>query len=353
MKRQHQLLGRKEYIMANGTVAEKSQSAEPRQDEHQSRQSATGGETPPGWTYNPSAWPQRLPIIALALVNCALACYLAACEMGFVQPAWDPFFGSGTARVLNSSISRSFPVPDAALGAAVYLLEALSCLFGDTRRWRTKPWLVLTFGVLVAPLFVVSLVLLMLQPVVVRAWCTFCLLIAAGMLVMVPLAFDEVLAAIQFLLRSVREGRPFWKTLWHGGELDSDDEEKPQTAAPTGPFQGFTVPWNLAVCVALGIWMLIAPVVLQTKGEAETSCYITGALIIAIGMLACAEPARPVRLLGVLCGLWLLIFAPWSLTVTSPSTRLNEVAVGLVVVLCSALRGRIKERYGGWDRYLV
>ncbi|MDM9560199.1 NAD-dependent epimerase/dehydratase family protein [Bordetella petrii] len=31
----------------------------------------TGPETPPGWTYNPSAWTQRVPIIALALVGAA------------------------------------------------------------------------------------------------------------------------------------------------------------------------------------------------------------------------------------------------------------------------------------------
>ena len=42
----------------------------------------TGPDTPPGWSYNPSTWTQRLPIIVLALVGLYVSRYLAAYQLG-------------------------------------------------------------------------------------------------------------------------------------------------------------------------------------------------------------------------------------------------------------------------------
>jgi hypothetical protein len=38
---------------------------------------------------------------------------------------WEPFFGEGSRVILTSSVSRLLPVPDAALGAFGYLLDAV------------------------------------------------------------------------------------------------------------------------------------------------------------------------------------------------------------------------------------
>ena len=46
----------------------------------------------------------------------------------------------------------------------------------------------------------------------VGTWCTLCLVTALFMLVMIPLALDEVWANIQFMLRTRREGKLFWRT---------------------------------------------------------------------------------------------------------------------------------------------
>ena len=62
------------------------------------------------------------------------------------------FFGEGTARIITSHISEAWPVADAGLGAAVYVLEILTGVIGDKRRWRTMPWMVLFFGILIVPL---------------------------------------------------------------------------------------------------------------------------------------------------------------------------------------------------------
>lgn len=101
-----------------------------------------GADVPPGWSYNPSTWLQRAPIILLALVGFLASRYMAAYQLGHINPVWDPFFGDGTRRVLDSEVSKMFPIPDAGLGALSYVLEILMGFMGDKARWRTMPWMV-------------------------------------------------------------------------------------------------------------------------------------------------------------------------------------------------------------------
>lgn len=74
----------------------------------------TGPQTPPGWTYNPSDWTQRVPIIALALVGLYVSRYLAAYQLGQVGGVWEPFFAgspadprNGTEEIVTSSVSQA------------------------------------------------------------------------------------------------------------------------------------------------------------------------------------------------------------------------------------------------------
>lgn len=98
-----------------------------------------GPEVPLGWSYNPSTWLQRAPVLALALLSFLMSRYMAAFQLEHIPWAWDPIFGDGTVRVLTSTVSKAFPVSDAGLGAFIYLIELLSGFMGDPRRWRTMP----------------------------------------------------------------------------------------------------------------------------------------------------------------------------------------------------------------------
>ena len=169
---------------------------------------------PPGWSYNPASWPQRLPIVALACVGFAIATYLALYQYRVVSDVWEPFFGDGSRTILNSPTSRVLPVSDAALGAFGYLLDAVAGVIGGRSRWRTMPWIVLLFGVFVGPLGAVSLLLVVLQPVLYDSWCTLCLTTAAISIIMIGPAMDEVLASLQHLKREKDHGRSLWRALW-------------------------------------------------------------------------------------------------------------------------------------------
>lgn len=117
----------------------------------------TGPAVPPGWDYNPSDWTQRLPIIALAVIGLVVSRYLAAYQLGHIDGAWDPLFAggadpkNGTEEIVTSDVSKAWPVSDAAVGALTYVLEILTGVIGSRRRWRTMPWLVLVFGLMIAP----------------------------------------------------------------------------------------------------------------------------------------------------------------------------------------------------------
>ncbi len=317
---------------------------------------APGPAVPPGWSYNPSAWSQRAGIIALALVQFFAARYMTAHQLGHVPHAWDPLFGDGTDRVLNSDVSKAFPVSDAGLGAVTYLVEALTGFLGGPRRWRTMPWAVLLFGALVVPVGVVSIVLVVLQPLAVGAWCGLCLFTAVTTVLMVSPAVDEVVATGQFLLRERRAGRPFWQTLWHG----STEPEAP--ADPTGKrslarevasgLEWLTIPWNLVLVAALGTWLMASPSVLGGGAAAAGNALVAGALVVTVAVIGFGESARAARWVGVPLGAWLAV-APLVLTDAPTAARWNVAVVGVAVAALSVRRGPVEGRFGGWDRFVV
>jgi hypothetical protein len=98
---------------------------------------------PPGWSYNPSTWPERLPIVGLATLGFLIAGYLALYQWDVFSTVWEPFFGDGSWIILNSGVSRILPIPDGALGALGYLADAVTGVIGGAKRWRTMPWIVI------------------------------------------------------------------------------------------------------------------------------------------------------------------------------------------------------------------
>lgn len=169
---------------------------------------------PPAWTYNPSAWSQRIPILVIALIGFVTAGYLSLYQFGVINDVWEPFFGNGSLKILNSPVSKLLPVPDAAPGAFSYLLDIIAGIIGGVYRWKTMPWIVIVFGLFVGPFGAISILLVILQPVMFNAWCTFCLVSAACSVIMIGSAMDEMLASLQFISRSKRAGYSAWKAFW-------------------------------------------------------------------------------------------------------------------------------------------
>ena len=321
-----------------------------------------GPDQPPGWSYNPSSWAQRSILAALGFAGFVVSRYLAAYQLGYIDTIWDPFFGEGTRRVLESDMSRAWPVSDAAFGTVAYTFEFLMAFMGSSARWRTMPWMVTLFGVLVIPLGLVHIALVVSQPVLVGEWCTFCLLAAAFMLPMIPLEGDEVVAMGQHVLRARRRGERLWSVFWKGGaaEGSTQDERSPRIAsAGEHPWRvarasvwGANVPWTLAASAALGVVLMACPSMLGVAKPAATLFHLGGAVVVTCAVIAMGEVFRAVRYVNVLVGL-VVAGAPWLLSGAGISARIVAAVVGLAVVALAPRRGRIAERYAGWDRAVV
>lgn len=328
---------------------------------------AADDDRPMGWSYSPSSFTQRIPIVALAFVGLFVSRYLAAYQMGHIDGLWDPFFGPGGAPVANGSeavvtswISKGFPIADAGFGAFAYALDILAGAIGDRRRWRTMPWMVFLFGLLIIPLGVVSVFFIVIQPLLIGALCTLCIVQAAVTVVLIPYSIDEVLATVQYLWRAKKAGEPFWRTFWKGGPALSENQTpEPDLDRPAASLLrdflvgGVNYPWTLAASVALGILLLATPLIFGTEPPLYFSDHIAGCLVIMVGVTAMAEVARPVRFLNVPIGL-ALVASPFLFEGGTLMATAAAVIIGFALIGLSLPRGtRSEEHYGGWDRAIV
>jgi nucleoside-diphosphate-sugar epimerase len=299
---------------------------------------------PPGWSYNPSTAGQRLPIMFLAFLGFLFSRYLAAYQLGHIENVWDPFFDEGTARVLKSSVSKAFPVSDAGLGAMTYLFDVIAAAIGGKHRWRTMPWAVIMFGLMIIPAGITSITLVMLQPISVGAWCTLCLTTAFIMLLMVPPAIDEVLASIQLLLRLKKKEESFWKSFWLG-YIEEQGENNPKKMKT----EGSLIP--LGICAVIGIWLMFVPVVFNLTGVASDTMYILAALITTFAIIAFSEVARIVRLVNIPLAMYLAML-PFFFNSMSELATWHTVILGFVLLLLSLPRGRKQQSFGDLDRII-
>lgn len=319
-----------------------------------------GPDIPPGWSVNPSSWLQRIPIITIGWIGFFASRYLAAYQLGYKSTILDVFFGKGTENVLNSDISKAWPVSDAGLGAFSYMLDAMMGYLGGENRWRTMPWAVILFGILIIPLGAVSIGLIISQPLSVGSWCSICLFTAAAMLIMIPCTFDEVFASIYFLNRSKKEGKSFWRTFFFGGTIPGEFNEParhdftlPLSKTIKEIFSGLLIPWNLALSCCLGIWLMVSPSVFGYGNSMADSDHVVGALIVTFSVIAMGEIVRVTRFINIVFGLW-MILAPL-LIIKAPMKIwiYNELACGLLLILLSLRKGKIIHSYGTFNRFIV
>jgi nucleoside-diphosphate-sugar epimerase len=327
----------------------------------------TGPVAPPDWSYNPSAWTQRLPIIVLAVLGLYVSRYLAAYQLGHIPDVWDPFFAgspadpqNGTEEIITSAVSKAWPVSDAAVGGYTYLLEILTGIVGSRMRWRTMPWLVVLFGLMIAPLGITSIFFIIIQPIVIGTWSTIALIGAAAVLVQIPYSLDELLATLQYLRRRAKAGQNWLRVLFLGGT-----DEMPETAngepdefdrSPGAVIKhmvggGVSLPWNLAMAAIIGLSLLFTRITLGAEGSLANAHHVIGSLVLTVVSIAAAEVARPVRYLNVPLGVALMA-APFLFGAGTVSTVVS-VVLGVALVALSIRRGAIRERYGTWNRLIV
>jgi hypothetical protein len=211
------------------------------------------------------------------------------------------------------------------------------------------PWMVLLFSFLVIPPGVVSIVLVILQPVAVGSWCFLCLVAAFNMLFMVPFALDETVATCQYLQRAKRAGHGYIKTACLGTKVYADQvdsvQNKQSMASEVVP------PLGLLISMIVSGSMLAMPYYLNITGAAAVNCYVVGALAMTFSVMAFAEVCRTVRLINPVLCTWLVasvIFLPGY----SLMSACVVAAAAIVISLCSIKKGKILHSYGSFNRFI-
>lgn len=237
--------------------------------------------------------------------------------MGHIDGLWDPLFGPSDADVRNGSeavvtswVSKGFPFADAGFGAFAYALDILAGAIGDSRRWRTMPWMVFLFGLLIIPLGAVSVFFIIIQPPLIGALCLLCIIQAVVTVVLIPYSIDEVLATVQYLWRARKAGEPFWKTFFAGGPALSEDQTPaPDLDRPASVILkefavgGVNFLWTLIASTVLGSLLMLTPLLLGNGSPLYYSDHVAGCLIVMIAVTAMAEVVRTIRFLNVALGI--------------------------------------------------
>ncbi len=323
----------------------------------------TGPTIPKGWDYSPSDWFQRLPVIILAVVGLLVSRYLTAYQLGAIDHVWEPFFAgtvegkNGTEQIITSDVSESWPVPDAGVGALTYALEILVGVIGSGRRWRTMPWLVVLFGIMIVPLGAVSIFFIVIQPIVIGTYSTLALIAAAAMVWQIPYSVDELVATYQFLRRRHRAGQP-WLLVFFTGDTDEgpddripgDFERSPKAIVHDMASGGMTYPWPLLASAGIGVVLMLSPLVLGWGSGMAATNHIVGALAITISITALAPVVRLARFLNTILGI-VLLFAP--LVAGAGLLSLGfSVLCGLGLIGLSIPKGSVGNSYDSWDWFI-
>jgi hypothetical protein len=223
------------------------------------------------------------------------------------------------------------------------------------------PWLVLLFGLMIAPLGITSIFFVVIQPIVIGTWSTLALIAAAAVLVQIPYSLDELLATMQFMRRRVMAGQNWLHVLLVGGTDEmpnhrdaaplKDEFDRSPGAVLRDMISGVSLPWNLALSAVIGLSLLFTRVTLGDAGGLANADHLIGSLVLTVVSIAAAEVARPLRYANVLLGATLFV-TPFVYDADLVATA-SSIVLGTALIALSVRRGPIRNRYGNWSRLLV
>ena len=104
--------------------------------------------------------------------------------------------------------------------------------------------------------------------------------------------------------------------------------------------------WPRIINSLLGLWLMIAPGILQYSPAAADNGHIAGPVIITFSVVAIWEATRVLRKWNIPVAIWLLV-APWILGYDNTIAIISDMGVGVLVLIFSSIKGKIEKDYGG------
>jgi hypothetical protein len=246
---------------------------------------------PPGWSVNPSAAPQRAPVVVLATVGLVLSVLHVAAVRGWNERLREPFPRIDAGGWLHAPPHP--PLPE--LGLVGFALLLATMVIGPRDRWRSHPALTIASAIAALAVAGSALVRWSLQYAQTAATTstTFSLLTAIA-IACVPLALDELYAAATWERRHHH----------HHGDVNAPYRSMSHRRIGThlSDWTGYAAG---GAAIILGVALLFAA--RWTPPVAASHARLLGGVIAAVGALSLAQVTRSLRWVNAAIGAWLLV----------------------------------------------
>ncbi len=273
------------------------------------------------------------------MLGCLTAGYLALYQTGAISTVWEPIFGNGSRTILNSHLSRSIPVSDAALGAGAYFLDVLLSVAGGDDRWETHPWFVLANGAVSIGLGLAAISLLIIQPLAYGSYCTLCVFSAFISINLVGPTMEESLAALQYL------GRKYTEPTEQQRKLDAEHVGAPAHPHVENRWNAGGLRLRHLVGAIIGLWLMVSPAAIGFAGYSRSDARIVGPIVLTVSILSVWPATRWFARLNGFAGFWLML---GSVLLLAPSVvLLPNIVFGAVLVWLSLVPGNAAWQIGG------
>jgi hypothetical protein len=177
------------------------------------------------------------------------------------------------------------------------------------------------------------------------------------LLTSVPLSVHEFVAVGQFLVAAKAQNKNLWQVFWFGGtcigsgNVDPDRRNYSFAQRYIASIRGVTVPLQLAVQLAIGVWLMARPDLIHSVGRSADVDHLIGAIIVTVAAISTAEVTRIARYVNVLVG-GLLVVAALLFAREYPIVLISELLSGVAVAVAAIPLGEIVEKYAGWDKFV-
>jgi len=104
--------------------------------------------------------------------------------------------------------------------------------------------------------------------------------------------------------------------------------------------------WARVFTLVLGLWLMIAPDLLQFGKVISDNDHIIGPLIATFSIIAMSECTRNVRLWNLPLAAWLLL-APWILGYDQTTAIASDLTVGVLTLRVTFVKQKRKKQFGG------
>ena len=110
--------------------------------------------------------------------------------------------------------------------------------------------------------------------------------------------------------------------------------------------------WAAIVNAIIGLFVMIAPALFQFNKSAANHYHIAGPIVVTFAVVSLWEVNHAAHYFNILPGLWLII-APFLFHFSSSTATWMAVLCGVLIILLSLVKRKMKGKYGGGWRSLL